>query len=116
MCAEHLVGARALEASVRRVIVREHGDLFQRQPERFQRDDPFELPEIANGVAAVAGARTLWCEQAVTLVMTQRLDGDACELGKGADRVAHATSLRSAPGAESTRLRALRFVAPKDRP
>ena len=63
------------------------GDLLQRQPERFQRENAIEARDIADRVAAVAGARAPGREQPAPLVVMQRLGGDAGQIGKGAYRV-----------------------------
>ena len=78
------------------------GDLLQRQPERFQRENAIEARDIADRVAAVAGARAPGREQPAPLVVMQRLGGDAGQIGKGAYRVVHTTSLGPDLGEESS--------------
>src|SRR2546425_4269075 len=69
------------------------GDLLQRQPERFQRENAIEAREIADRVAAVVGAGGPGREQPPPPVVAPRLDGGAGQSGKGAHRGGLATRL-----------------------
>jgi len=77
-------------------------DVGERQAERLQRENLIEPPEIVERVAAMAGGVAPRREQAAALVVPQRLQRDAGELGERARRVRHGDSLDPAPGAESS--------------
>ena len=100
-------GARASQASVSRRSAKAFAlhlfDLFQRQPQRFQRDDALEPREVAERIAPVAGARAPRREEPAPLVRVERLDADARQVGERADRVRHAISVQPDPGGESNR-------------
>jgi hypothetical protein len=45
-------------ACTARFVFGQDGDLLERQAESLERDDPFELHQLAWGVAAITGVRT----------------------------------------------------------